>query len=149
MKQYWSATALLVGSIVLAGCDEKLSTIAGPTPNLQPTFSTIQRDIFEAPDSSGRAGCTSCHNAAGSVFTGGLNLLHDLAYNQLVNVASTERPSVLRVAPGNPDASYLIHKLEGGPDIVGLRMPRNGPPFLTNGQIAVIRRWIEVGAPRN
>ena len=51
--------------------------------------------------------------------------------------------------PGDPDASYLIHKLEGASDITGLRMPRNGPPFLTAGQILVIRRWIEVGAPNN
>jgi hypothetical protein len=52
------------------------------------------------------------------------------------------------VAPGDPERSYLIHKLEGRPGIVGLQMPRNGPPYLTAGQIQVIKRWIEIGAPR-
>jgi len=36
-----------------------------------------------------------------------------------------------------------------GRDIAGLRMPRTGPPFMTDGQISVIRRWIAVGAPRD
>ena len=37
-------------SIAAAGCDESLSSVAGPTPDLTPTFSSIQRDIFEAAD---------------------------------------------------------------------------------------------------
>jgi len=52
------------------------------------------------------------------------------------------------VIPGDPESSYLVRKLEGR-DINGLRMPRNGPPYLTDGQITVIRRWIEIGAPRD
>jgi hypothetical protein len=32
---------------------------------------------------------------------------------------------------------------------VGLRMPRTGPPYLTDGQIEVIERWIEQGAKNN
>ena len=44
----------LVLSLALTSvaCDERLSDIAGPTPNLQPTLSTIQREIFNASDSS-------------------------------------------------------------------------------------------------
>jgi hypothetical protein len=52
------------------------------------------------------------------------------------------------VVPGDPDSSYLIHKLEGGPNIAGVRMPLNGP-YLQEGQVLVIRRWIEIGAPNN
>ena len=54
-----------------------------------------------------------------------------------------------RVNPGSPDTSYMVHKLEGVPGIVGRRMPFNGPPYLTDGQIQIMRRWIELGAPRN
>ena len=50
------------------------------------------------------------------------------------------------MAPGDPENSYLIHKLEGRPGIVGVRMPRGTGPFLTAGQITIIRRWIELGA---
>jgi hypothetical protein len=50
------------------------------------------------------------------------------------------------VVPGSPDESYMIHKLEGRSDIVGQRMPRTTGPFLTDGQVSIIRRWIELGA---
>ena len=143
-----SAALLVAAALATAACDESLSSIAGPTPNLEPTFSSIQREIFESSDSSGREACVSCHNSVGAQFTAGLNLIHDLAYDQLVNRASTQKPSLMRVAPGSSDSSYMIHKLQGGPEILQLRMPRN-PPYLTAGQISIIRRWIDLGAPRN
>ena len=140
---------LVSAAASFGACDEGLSSLAGPTPDLEATFAAIQRDIFEASDSSGRSLCVGCHTNVGRNPLGGLNLIHDVAFDQLVNVSSTQRPGTLRVVPGNPDASYLIHKLDGRAGIVGLRMPRNGPPYLTEGQILIIRRWIEIGAPRN
>jgi hypothetical protein len=139
-------TALAAGA---GACDEKLSNIAGPTPNLEPTFSSIQANIFEATDSSGRTACVNCHTNVGRIPAGQLNLLHDAAYDQLVNRASSEQTNLNRVTPNNPDASYLVRKLEGSAGITGVRMPQNGPPFLTQGQIDIVRRWIELGAPRN
>ena len=53
-----------------AACDEKLTDLTGPTPNLTPTFSSIQREIFDTRDSSGRLACTQCHNAIGGQFNG-------------------------------------------------------------------------------
>lgn len=138
--------ALAVGA---AACDEKLSTIAGPTADLEPTFASIQANIFELTDSAGRNACVSCHTNVGRTPAGGLNLLHDVAYDQLVNVSAVQVGSLRRVQPGNPEASYLVHKIDGRPGIVGTRMPRNGPPFMTDGQILILRRWIELGAPRN
>ena len=132
-----------------AGCDEALSSLTGPTPDLQPTFSSIQTNIFNTTDSSGRLACTNCHNTRGSAFTAGLDLTAGVSYANLVGVASTERPALKRVAPGDPDNSYMVHKLEGGPDIALARMPRGTGPYLTSGQMVVIRRWIEIGAPNN
>jgi hypothetical protein len=149
MRQHFSTACVLACALLAGGCDENLSTLAGPTPDLDPTFASIQRDIFELTDAAGRRACASCHNAVGARFTGGLNLERALAYDQLVNAASTQRPDLRRVSPGNPDDSYLIRKLEGSSGIVGVRMPHNGPPYLTSGQIRIIRRWIELGAPRN
>ena len=137
-----------LAAVVFAGtaaCDEDLSTLAGPTPNLEPTFSSIQNEIFNTTDSSGRLACINCHNAAGAPFNG-LNLTSAVSYGNLVGVASRGRPTVLRVAPGAPEDSYLVHKLDGRPSIVGTRMPRGTGPFLTAGQITIIRRWIELGA---
>ena len=127
------------------GCDEALSDLAGPTPNLEPTFSSIQREIFDTTDASGRTACTQCHRA-GAFVPGNLNLTAGVAYAALVGVPSALKPGAIRVIPGDPENSYLIHKLDGRADIVGLRMPRNTGPFLTEGQMLVIRRWIALGA---
>ena len=139
---------LIAATAVFAACDEKLSSIAGPTPNLEPTFASIQKEIFETTDVAGRVACTGCHTSTGRNPAGGLNLNHDVAYNNLVNVPS-RKPGAIRVVPGDPENSYIVHKVEGRSDIIGLRMPFSGPPFLSNGQILILKRWIELGAPNN
>ena len=45
------------------------------------------------------------------------------------------KAGAIRVIPGDPENSYLIHKLDGRQSIVGQRMPRTTGPFLTDGQI--------------
>jgi hypothetical protein len=146
-----SLRVLLAAAVLMAAaCDEKLSDVTGPTPNLEPTFSSIAQNIFQTADSSSRVACTQCHTTSGGRTPPmGLSLDPAVAYANLVAVASREKPELLRVAPGNPDASYLVHKLEGRADIVGQRMPRTAGPFLTDGQMLVIRRWIALGAPNN
>ena len=141
--------ALVCACAAWSACDEKLSSIAGPTPNLEPTFASIQRDVFEATDSAGRQACTNCHTNVGRNPSGGMNLVHDLAYDQIVNAAARGKPGTMRIVPGDPDNSYLIQKVEGRRGIAGNRMPNNGPPYLTDGQIMILRRWVAIGAPRN
>lgn len=142
--------ASVLGALALAaGCDEKLSDIAGPSPGLQPTFSSIAQNIFASTDNSGRTACTQCHTNQGRNPAAGLNLLPEVAYAQLVGVPSVQKPGAVRVIPGDADNSYLVHKLEGRADIVGQRMPRNAGPFLTEGQMLIIRRWIATGAQNN
>ena len=138
----------LVLSLALTSvaCDERLSDIAGPTPNLQPTLSTIQREIFSASDSSGRLACTQCHTNAGRTPSSGLLLVDGQSFQSLVGQASRGKAGAVFVVPGDPDNSYLIQKLEGSSTIAGARMPRNAGPFLTAGQISIIRRWIQLGA---
>jgi hypothetical protein len=140
------AAAVFAGTVA---CDEDLSSLTGPTPNLTPTFTSIQNEIFNTTDTSGRLACVNCHNPGGRAFTAGLDLASAGAYDRLVGVASVQRPSLRRVAPGEPENSYIIHKLEGRPGILGTRMPRGTGPFLTDGQMLVIRRWIELGAPND
>ena len=127
------------------GCDEPLRDVAGPTPNLQPSFASIQREIFSTQDSSGRLACTQCHTAAGRTPSAGLNLAEG-AYQALVGQPSRARAGAVFVVPGDPENSYLVKKLEGTPDIVGVRMPRGAGPFLTAGQMSILRRWIALGA---
>ena len=145
-----AAGLLVVAACGASACDERLRDVAGlgPSPNLQPTFSSIRTEILETVDLAGRSSCLTCHTDQGRTAAGNLNLRAD-PYAALVNAPSRVKAGAVFVVPGNPDASYLVHKLEGRSDITGLRMPRNGPPYLTDGQILVIRRWIENGAPNN
>jgi hypothetical protein len=109
-----------------------------PPPPVAPTFTEIQAMIF-VPF------CT-CHTGANPPV--GLPLNTDATYDLLVDEPSAEVPTLLRVEPGNPDNSYLIRKLEGGPDIVGAQMPRGGPP-LPQETIDDVRAWIAAGALDN
>jgi hypothetical protein len=140
------AALLLAASLAGAACDEKLSDVAGPTPNLTPTFSSIQQEIFNTTDSSGRLSCIGCHTDNGRTPAGGLVLLEGRSYQALVSQPSRFKTGAVLVVPGDPDASYLVRKLEGAADIVGSRMPRGTGPFLTAGQMQIVRRWIELGA---
>lgn len=141
--------ALALSALAGLGCDEQLSSIAGPTPTLEPTFTSISRDIFSSTDAAGRRACVSCHTNQGRTPAGGLNLLPEAAYAQLVGVASVTNRGTTRVIPGDPDNSLIVRKLEGAPGLVGQRMPLGGPPFLTPGQVLIVRRWIALGAPNN
>jgi hypothetical protein len=107
----------------------------GDAGTLQPTFQSIQDHVFTPI-------CTACHAGASAPL--GLRLDAGAAYALLVNASSVESPSQFRVQPGNPDASYLIQKLEGTA-AVGGRMPLGGTP-LPPETIAVIRQWITNGA---
>jgi hypothetical protein len=130
---------LVAAATVFAGaCDEKLSDLNGPTPNLKPTFASIQSEILTPT-------CVRCHSGTGRFLPAVLNLTDGNAYASLVGVSSIEKAGLLRVAPGDPENSYIIHKLEGRQGITGARMPLNGTP-LTEGQIRTIKRWIETGA---
>ena len=70
------------------------------------------------------------------------------SHANLVNIASLQQGNVLRVAPGDPDASYLVRKVQGTAGISGQRMPLVGPP-LDQATIDQIRSWIAAGAGNN
>ncbi len=110
---------------------------APPPPAFDATFSEIQANVF------GTTCATSgCHRGAGA--PQGLMLDAINSFASLVGVPSSEVPSVLRVAPGDPDESYLIQKLEGSA-AVGEQMPLGQPP-LDQDIIDIIRQWISDGA---
>lgn len=105
--------------------------------DLVPTIESIQDRVFTPR-------CSGCH--VGAAAPRGLQLTDaETSYSMLVGVRSSEFPDLFRVSVGNPDDSYLIHKLEGTQE-VGERMPRGGP-YLDSDTISVIRTWIELDAP--
>ena len=104
------------------------------------SFEDIQLQVF---DLSGGIG-SGCH--AGGSPAQGLSLEAGLAIPNLVDVASSEVPELLRVAPGLPEESYLVVKIRpDDPRRVGVQMPRVGRK-LNPIQIRSIERWIAAGA---
>ena len=102
---------LLAAALALCGaaCDESLSDVAGPTPDLEPTFTSIQREIFNVTDSSGRLACIQCHNDNGRVPAGNLVLLEGRSYTQLVGRASSFKAGA--TLAGSFLASGLVDEL--------------------------------------
>ena len=73
------------------------------------------------------------------------------AYANLVGVPASNMAAhaagLLRVAPGDPDGSFLIRKLEGALTAdEGTPMPQAGAR-LPQDRIDLLRRWIAAGAP--
>jgi hypothetical protein len=121
----------------LSGCTGGDGTGLDIPPPLEATFSSIQANVFTPTCAT-----AGCHQGASA--PQGLRLEEAVSYAMLVNVASSEDPGVLRVAPGNPGASYLVQKIEGSAS-VGAQMPLNAAP-LPQETINVIRQWITDGA---
>jgi hypothetical protein len=129
---------LLFAMLLVAGCEH-----ADPLdPNrLEPTLSSIQANIFDL-----NCALPSCHAAPNPQL--GQDLSAGQARASIVNVRSVEVANLFRVAPGDPENSYLVWKIEGRAGIGGVRMPSGRAP-LTAEEIAVIRQWIADGAQDN
>lgn len=102
-----------------------------------------------------QTGCgPGCHvyNAAVTSGSAGLNLAPHFAHAELVGVPTTQcrtrDPERLRVAPGAPARSYLVHKLEGREMCSGVRMPKGRTAWPAD-RIALLGRWICQGAADN
>jgi hypothetical protein len=134
--------------LALAGCGSGSGDESGQPPGggmpLVATLPSIQANVFSIY-------CVRCHTGGGAPF--GLSLESaDLSYTNLINVVSPRdpnpsNPTYVRVRPGDPDASFLIQKLDGT-QTVGERMPAGGPPYLPTSTVNVIRQWIQDGAPQ-
>lgn len=66
-------------------------------------------------------------------------------FSSIIDIPSYEMPDVLRVAPFDPDHSYVYMKLVCDGGIVGLCMPRSTSPGDPT-TIELFREWIEAGA---
>lgn len=147
----WDTTAIANGQVTLtaeaedeAGNVGSSADVVVTVQNAQPvTLTQIQNQVFDPI-------CSGCHGGpTGNNLPSGMNLSTAASsHAALVNVASIQQPALDRVEPGDPDNSYLIRKLEGGPNISASRMPQGGP-FLNQATIDMIRQWISEGAPNN
>jgi hypothetical protein len=106
------------------------------------TLTQLQTDIFSPI-------CANCHTGIGASLPGSMNLTSTAAtFASFVNVASVENPALKRVLPGDPDNSYVVHKIQGTDIGTTARMPLGGP-FLDQATIDRVRTWISQGALNN
>jgi mono/diheme cytochrome c family protein len=133
-----------------------LAATSGASARRDPTAVSTQSRSHAARPSSFRTdvqpifttSCVMCHQD--SVAMGGLSLQPSSARAMLVNVASVDSP-LMRVAPGKPDGSYILHKLNATHVAVGgkgLPMPIGQAP-ITAAELAALRAWIAQGARDN
>jgi len=125
------------GSVVLgdapAGCD------ADSDPSTPVSFSTdLVSGVFV------RGKCRTCHTGGGQgVEQSGFKID---SYAQLR--AGGQHSGTTIVVDGHPCSSILVLKIDANPPF-GRRMPYNGPPYLSTGDIQLVRDWIAEGAHDN
>lgn len=124
-------------AIVAAGCSDGSSggVVSGPG---SVTLADVQVQVF-----SPSCALSDCHLGAGAQLE--LDLSAGASAGNLLGVASTEVPGLLRVEPGNAVDSYLYMKLVADPRILGDPMPASGGP-LSAGALNLIETWIDQGA---
>jgi len=85
--------------------------------------------------------CAGCHK--GVFAPKGMKLGPDALPGSVLNVASKEKPDLMRVAPGSPETSYLLMKVRGAEGISGTMMPPPRKTPLTAEEIALLEKWIK------
>jgi len=140
VKGFFLAPVMLILAACTAGNGEGLDQNGQPIPIVPP----VQSDFQQIQDTIFTPICTACHIGANA--PQGMRLDAANSYAMIVGVPSNEVPGLMRINPGNPDASYLVQKIQGNA-AQGVRMPANGPPYLTQAQIDLIRGWVAAGAP--
>jgi len=134
----------LAASVLLAGCFSEHTTVA---------LEDVSFALDVAPVLNGSCAFSGCHDTPNAnPGSKPMVLTTAQAYDQIVNVRAAQS-TLDRIEPGNPDASYLIHKLQGthlSPPANGSggRMPAGANP-LAPSVIAMIRQWVTEGAQRN
>lgn len=135
-----SLVAVLGLGFVFAACGTRKSpTEPADAPDPTATFSRVQAEVFTPS-----CALSGCHSGASPKV--GMDLSAGKAYAQIVNVRSVESAR-LRIAPGDPDASYLISKVRGDATITGSRMPLGGT--LPPEREKLLVDWVRRGAPND
>jgi len=101
------------------------SMTSPPSMMLTADFDSIQANIFTPI-------CAGCHSGANPPANLSLDAAH--SYNDLVNVPSTEEPTLDRVKPGDPTDSFLVIHMQKDGD----GAPASDIPFVV--------QWIMDGA---
>lgn len=123
---------------------------AGALTDVCPAPVSFASDI--QPIFTANCAFAGCHGNTNTQPTGKpMELTAGQAYANIVSVSAFELAAMNRIEPGDPDDSYLIHKIQGTQASVGgsgSQMPLGGTP-LDAATIQLIRMWVEQGANDN
>jgi hypothetical protein len=122
---------------------ECADTPDGATPLLAPSLSNIREHVLPA------CGFSSCHGSGGQA--GGLDLTATDLHGVLLGHPVVDDTDLPLVAPGDPEGSWLYHKLSrceprGRQRQALTHMPVNAPFLLEPELVAMVRDWIAAGA---
>lgn len=101
------------------------------------SFNRIKQQILDR--------CTACHGNAAGQIAAELDLRSDVAYANLVNVASTFSSEKKRVVPNSVDNSFLPQVMRR----YNLPFAHTGSPISTASDIELVENWIKNGALKN
>ena len=139
------------GLVTSDGIDDPSEADTAVDPEVSekvPSLSDIQDTVFK-----NSCNFSSCHGSAASPQNGNLDLQPEVAYDNLVGVESSypgaKEEGLLLVAPGAPDDSFLMIKLElteMHPEY-GQQMPPLVDSQIPAESLQMVRDWIAAGAP--
>ena len=132
-------TLIFAAALLAGGCDED----SGDDMGSSVTFTSLQDEIF-----ANKCTQASCHSV--DFNAGELVLVEGMAYDELfteVNNQAAKDEGIEQVDTDDPDASFLLIKVQGGLDAkYGTVMPQGSTEGLPADDVDLIRRWIEAGA---
>ena len=99
------------------------------------TAAEITEDVF-----SKSCAFSSCHSSAASA-SAGLQLHDEEAVVSMIDRPSTQSTETMLIAPGDPENSYLIHKMKGFQLAEGTDSMPPGTT-LCEGKIQLVEDWI-------
>ena len=145
------ATVDGTGLVTAQGVGMTMITASGDGQSGNATITVMMPSLTShvQPILTNSCALSGCHTGASP--QQGMNLSSGLTHSNTVNVPSMELPSMDRIEPGQPNQSYLVHKIQGTQGTVGgtgAQMPLGRPP-LSQANIDIIRAWIVDGAQDN
>ncbi|HEX9603122.1 MAG TPA: hypothetical protein VF973_05165 [Myxococcales bacterium] len=139
------------GFCVAGGCRQGSRTC----PTLQPSYASIDRDLFQVSCGTSGNKAFNCHSTDGAVSSSFLDLSGD-AYPRLVGRTAVnplgDLKDLVLVKPGDPDNSFLVQKLRLTAALdahLGSGMPADAPGSICASSVATVAQWILGGAGRN
>lgn len=112
---------------------------SGPPTASRPTLARVHAEVFTPQ-------CAACH-VDRSVPSAGFSLRWDATLRERLLAPATQAPDMPRITPGDPERSYLWHKVSGTHRQLGgrgERCPVDAPP-LDEATMNLLRTWIESG----